>query len=230
VNQFRQLAAIAAAALLLAAAPACSPAYAAPQSAALEVIDQSVSSLDGAAIEALRASPAAGRLLNSSGVYSQGLQLVQADVPTLSTGEKDTGYDFSTGDIILDAWIVVSTLEATASTKTIDVGLLSSESGGDADGFIDGASTAAAATVKTGATIGSAAAGATKYCSTTTQGALLMDFAAGVDAGGVNADSGICSPKEHVITSTAKSLTYTLGSTHSEVRAKIYVLLWRKPV
>jgi hypothetical protein len=40
----------------------------------------------------------------------------------------------------------------------------------------------------------------------------------------------VSSPKRHVITSTAKSLTYTLGSAHTELRAKFYVLFWRKPV
>src|SRR3990167_1491907 len=56
----------------------------------------------------------------------------------LTTGAKDTTVDLPTKGIVLDVFVDVTTAESTGSTKTIDVGLLASESGGDADGFLDG--------------------------------------------------------------------------------------------
>lgn len=56
--------------------------------------------------------------------------------------EQDTGFDLPSGAIVRDVFLDVGTAESTGTTKTIDVGLLSSESGGDADGFLDGISVA----------------------------------------------------------------------------------------
>lgn len=130
------------------------------------------------------------------------LRCHKVPVAVLSTGEKDTGFDFPTGAIVLGVWVQISTLEATATTKTIDVGLLSSESGGDTDGFIDGLSTAAAGVKQP-----------TITASAVTYGVLLH-----TDLDGV---SNVFEP--HVIT-TAKSLVYQLGSAHTELDADIVVL------
>lgn len=59
---------------------------------------------------------------------------------TKNTSESDTGVDLPAGVLVTGALIQVTTA---ASGGTIDVGILSTESGGDADGFIDGVSCAA---------------------------------------------------------------------------------------
>jgi hypothetical protein len=59
--------------------------------------------------------------------------------------ETDTGLDFTAGQIVLP-WPTVRTTVADA-TETIDVGLLSSESGGDADGLLALASVGAVGSV-----------------------------------------------------------------------------------
>lgn len=125
----------------------------------------------------------------------------------------------------MDVWIEVTTIEATGSTKTLDVGLLSSESGGDADGFLDGVSVATAG-MRRGlavATVGSnntylGAAG------THTIGALLTGLLiAGEDtaAGG----DGYLMKSPHVAASvTSKSISYSRGSTLTEFVGKIWFL------
>lgn len=106
---------------------------------------------------------------------------------TTATTETDTGFDFPTGATILPRPSVdVRTADA---TETIDVGLLSSESGGDANGFI------AALSVGTPGQID------TTFASTVTNGALLVETATGAAA---------VIPGTYVIGATAVSLTYTL--------------------
>jgi hypothetical protein len=55
---------------------------------------------------------------------------------TKNTSEADTGVDLPTGIMVTDVLTKVTTA---AGSSTIDVGILSTESGGDADGFVDGA-------------------------------------------------------------------------------------------
>ena len=105
--------------------------------------------------------------------------------------EKDTGLDFTTGMTIMPFTAVdVRTVD---SGKTIDFGLLSSESGGDADGFVAAASVATAAVVQA------------KCAATATLGALLRET--------VVADAGTASVRHsYTIGATAVSLTYTISS------------------
>ena len=165
----------------------------------------------------------AARITNAGGGHYPGLFLVQFDIDR-AAGETDTGFDFRAGDVIMTAWVDTQTLEATQATKTVDVGLLSSESGGDADGILDGVSVAAAGVTvgKTTITTGSN----TKFAATTTRGALLEDFQAGTD---VDKDEGMAYRKEHVCDGTAKSLTYTNGGAFTEFVGKGYVLFFRSP-
>tara|TARA_R110000868_G_scaffold409899_2_gene696460 strand:+ start:7238 stop:7999 length:762 start_codon:yes stop_codon:yes gene_type:complete len=109
---------------------------------------------------------------------------------TSATAETDTGFDFTAGMAInpLNLSVYTKTLDA---TETINVGLLSSESGGDADGFAVTISVATAVVVTP-----------TLAASAETLGALLR-VAATADAG-----TGLV-PRQHVI-ATAVSLTYTL--------------------
>lgn len=112
---------------------------------------------------------------------------------TTATTETDTGFNFTAGMVIdpLGCSVYTKTLD---DTETIDVGTLSSESGGDADGFLDGISVATAVVVAP-----------TLAATAETLGALLR-VAATADAG-----TGLV-PRQHVITSTAVSLTYTLSA------------------
>lgn len=105
--------------------------------------------------------------------------------------EKDTGFDLVTGMTIMPfPSIDVRTVD---SAKTIDVGLLSSESGGDADGFM-------AAVLLTTAGVVQA-----KCAATATVGALLRES--------IVADAGTASVRHaYSIGATAVSLTFTLSS------------------
>lgn len=134
-----------------------------------------------------------------------------------TTAVVDTTIDLPAKAIVEDAYVYVTTAETTGSTKTIDVGLLASESGGDEDGFIDGISVAATGLKKPVfvATVGSnnTYLGA---ASTHTRGVLLTELLiAGEDtaAGG----DGFAQKGQHIGDSvTAKSITYTRGSTLTE--------------
>lgn len=109
---------------------------------------------------------------------------------TTAAAETDTGFDLPLYAAVLPHVTVrVTTVDA---TKTIDVGLLSSETAGDADGFLVTASVATAGLVK-----GTVANGAN------TMGALfeVQD----------SANAGDLTHEAHVVTgSNARSVTYTL--------------------
>lgn len=101
--------------------------------------------------------------------------------------EVDTGLNFPVGALVgPDPWVDVKAIDA---TETIDVGLLSSESGGDADGFLD------LLPVDTlGVTKGQRA-------TTATVGALLIEA--------IGTTPAVNLPRSHEVT-TAVSLTWTL--------------------
>lgn len=112
--------------------------------------------------------------------------------------EVDTGLNFPVGALVgPDPWVDVKAVDA---TETIDVGLLSSESGGDANGFFALLSVATA-----GVTTGQRA-------TTATIGALLIEAIATTPA--VNL------PKSHEVT-TAVSLTWTLSTGSDTARGRV---------
>ena len=125
---------------------------------------------------------------------------------TTATTETDTGFDLVTNSAVLPLGVGldVTTLDA---TQTINVGILSGESGGDADGFIAAGSVAAAASVIAGNVV--TAGGTETYFSSTTLGALVNDFLAGANVAG---DVGTTNPKAFICNGTAKSISYTLNS------------------
>ena len=96
-----------------------------------------------------------------------------------AAAETDTGFDLVEDSQVLlqGAGVYVDDADA---TETIDVGILSSESGGDADGFFDGLSVATSGLVVPGATV---TTGSNEvYLSASTAGALLVDtFTTGTD-------------------------------------------------
>lgn len=122
--------------------------------------------------------------------------------------EKDSGWDLPAKSIVLDVFIDVTTLQA---GKTVDVGLLSSESGGDTDGFADGLSLAAAGIVRPGVTLDAIYEA---YFDTKTRGVLLSEFVQGTDTD----DRGMYLEKPHLSTSlTAKSVSYQTNTTVTAV-------------
>jgi hypothetical protein len=125
---------------------------------------------------------------------------------TTANTETDTGFDLPDNAAVIPAGVGVHVGTADA-TETIDVGILSSESGGNADGFVVGLSVAAADTVIAGATM--TAGGTETYFSSCTLGVALADFLAGADSAG---DVGSYNPKAHVSDGTAKSISYTLST------------------
>jgi hypothetical protein len=125
--------------------------------------------------------------------------------------EVDTGYDIPATGLILEAWVEVITAEATGGTKTLDLGLLSSESGGDADGFVDGVSVASTGIKPL-----------TLISSGQTRGALLRADESG---------AGVLVPVPFSCASvTAKSVSRTLGSNDWVEFVGNLILLYAAPV
>jgi len=115
--------------------------------------------------------------------------------------ETDTGLDLPVGVIVHEVRVEVVTVDA---TETVDVGLLSSETSGDADGFVAAVSVATAgfpalAVFTTGAN--------ETYLSAVKYGALMGSSVVGADVVG---DAGNVVRLGHVVTgSNAVSVTYT---------------------
>lgn len=115
------------------------------------------------------------------------------------TAETDTTWNLPAKSMVLDVFLDVTTLQA---GQTVDVGTLSTEAGGDTDGFINGASLATAGLVRPGVVLG-----ATFY-DTTTRGELLRQFFQGANAD----DRGLYTETPYLSTAnTAKSVVYTTG-------------------
>lgn len=135
--------------------------------------------------------------------------------------ETDTGIDLPANCLITadDIKLRVTTVDA---TETVDVGLLSSESGGDANGFIAAGSVATAGFVELLPQI----TGGTNidYVSTNYIGALAATSIAGADA---VATVGGFTPKVYRTDGTAKSITYT-GSAGSDTAAGYLYISFRK--
>lgn len=125
------------------------------------------------------------------------VKLAKVRLPIVAaTTEQDTGFDLPLKGVVMDCWLDVRTFEATGATKTVDLGLLTGESGGDPDGFIDGLSVATSAGIKQPVLTKSAE----------TVGALLKYT--------ITDNGSATHPQRqwHVLNGTAKSLTYTLGA------------------
>jgi hypothetical protein len=128
--------------------------------------------------------------------------------------EQDTGWDLPAKALVLDVWVDVTTADA---GETLDVGLKAGESGGDADGFLDGISVNATGIQRPGVALD----GGNAYYNTTLRGAMLRHFVQGSGAD----DRGLYSEKPHLSDSvTAKSVVYS-GShaTANTMRGAIYV-------
>lgn len=148
----------------------------------------------------------ANKLFNRDNVKTSPVfrtQVVPITAPA-DGSETATGFTLPTDAIVTNVWLRVRTAEATGTTKTIDVGTDSGDSG-DADGFLDGVSVASTGLVK-----GTLATGSE------TLGALLT---AESEAGTTDA-----TVPESDIASGGKEMTYTAGSADfAELEADIIV-------
>lgn len=130
---------------------------------------------------------------------------------TKSTTEKDTGIDLPAGVIVTNAFVEVTT---NVAASTIDVGLLSTEASGNADGFLDGVSCAAAGFVFPITSDTTAA--------NITMGALIQTPIKSNDSTPIYA----AIPEAHVCDGTTKSITYTT-SDHA-IAGNIYIVCQAK--
>lgn len=134
-------------------------------------------------------------------------------------GEEDTGVDLAANLLVTDAWVDITTADSGA---TISVGILASESGGDADGFLATASVASAAVVGTAPSV--TAGTAESFLAASDIGALLGTFLAGTN---VATDVGTWVKNAgHKTDGTAKSITYTGSAT--DFSAEGFILLQMK--
>lgn len=131
---------------------------------------------------------------------------------TTAATETDTGFDLPTNAIVQPngTLVEVTTVDA---TEQIDVGILSSESGGDADGFLALLSVATAAPVLPAVTVTAGVYAANTF------GALISDYTVGTNAD----DRGLFNTKQYRCNGTARSISYTLttGSDTAEGFIKI---------
>lgn len=135
---------------------------------------------------------------------------------TAAATETDTGFDLPT-DSLVDPDVAVNVLTVDA-TETIDVGILSTESGGDADGFakLVDVATAKMVPVAVTLTVGSSET----YVASSTRGALLETLSAGSD---LATDIGTAQEKRHRCDGTAKSISYTLTAGSDTAEGFIYL-------
>jgi hypothetical protein len=151
--------------------------------------------------QTLTISDAAGGSVTGQGSSTKKITIGFAD----GTTETDTAWDIPSNALVREVYVNVTTAEATGTTKTVDIGLLASESGGNADGFIDGLSVATTGVIYPTLT------------TTATWGVLLLE-------------NGLATSEKVVVphdagSVTAKSISWTPGSNDfAELAADIYIV------
>lgn len=140
-------------------------------------------------------------------------------VHAAATTEVDTTYDLPSLAIVSN--VLFECTAAASSATTLEVGLFSSSSGGDADGFLD-AILVDTTGIKLGAGTASSSGSPDYFWATNTLGVFLSTFNAGTTAA---SDFGVFAPKAFATDSvTAKSLTYTINSTGTAFAGRIVIL------
>jgi hypothetical protein len=114
--------------------------------------------------------------------------------------EYDTGLDLPTNALVIPTAGLSVDVKTIDATETIDVGILSSESGGDADGI------AALVALDTAVVVPAAVTVTAGVFSANTFGALVSSYTAGTNAD----DRGLFMPKMYRCDGTAKSISLTL--------------------
>lgn len=143
-----------------------------------------------------------GVALDKDGAYVRKAKVVRITAADVSASEN-AGFDFDipAGSIVHDVFVNVITAEATATTKTLDIGTATADSG-DPDGFLDGISVAAAGVVR-GSLISTGQ----------TKGALLRE-----DEG-----TTVYVPCPYVNNTTAKALAVTGSAGFADLVADIII-------
>lgn len=145
------------------------------------------------------------------------LKTVRIAYTTATSGEINTGVTIPKGAMVVDVAIEV----VTASTdNSLDIGLLSSEAGGDADGFCVKKAIGTAGFFRCEATTTGGAAN-TRY-NQNHRGVLLSVF----QTGGATTHPGIYFEKPHYGDGTAKTITYTRSTTQATGAGYIHVFYY----
>jgi hypothetical protein len=152
-----------------------------------------------------------------SGLAVVKIPVTATEAANTTATEKDTGFDLKAGWTVLDAWIVVNTAD---TGETVDVGTNSNDSGGDADGLIDGASLATTGLVYPDATV--TAGGTETYYSATTRGELLADYIAGSNTA---TDFGLFHKKPYTVAADI-DLTFKTSDGTDTAAFDIYLLIY----
>jgi len=121
--------------------------------------------------------------------------------------EIDIAEDLPFPCLVTKVFFNCTVAEATGGTKTIDIGILSTEGSGDANGFCAAIPVSATGIVMPGATI-TAGTGESFFASTT-KGVLLASLTAGTN---LATDVGTYYEFPHVVVLGSQSITYTMGS------------------
>jgi hypothetical protein len=130
--------------------------------------------------------------------------------------EVDSGVDLPANVLVEDCSIRVTAVDA---GETLDVGTLSSESGGDSNGFLAAISVANLGYVHAGGAVNDGAT--SDFFDGVTYGVLLASFINGSD--GAATSGGVVRKKYWSDANTAKSITYT-GSAGSDTAAGYIVI------
>ncbi len=165
--------------------------------------------------------------VDSSGGYKFDQDRAELKVKVLpftaagSTAETDTSFDLPANGILHDVWVKITTA-STAGGK-INVGLLSSEGGGDADGFL--ASVGSSSTGEVRGTFATSTSGANgPFLVSNTRGALLVTFTSGSTGTGTIGDCGLFAEKRHLLASVAaKSVVWFTNSSGVALAGRIYL-------
>ena len=147
-----------------------------------------------------------------SGLAVVKIPVTATEAANATATEKDTGFDLKAGWTVLDAWIVVNTVDA---EETVDVGTDS-----DADGLIVGASLATAGLVYPDATVSTG--DNETYYSATTRGALLADYIVGSDTA---SGFGLFHKKPYTVAADI-ALTFTTSDGTATAAFDIYLLIY----
>lgn len=159
-----------------------------------------------------------GNVINT-GLTGQIVTVLAGKIMPSTAAEHSLGYNLPANAILSDVFLNVTTAETVGGTKTVEVGILSTEGGGNAAGFINGASVAATGLVRAKATVTTGVN--THFYASTTRGVFLANFFAGADVLG---QEGLNYETPFLTSSiVGKTISYTPASVFSTCVADIYV-------
>jgi hypothetical protein len=159
-----------------------------------------------------------GNVINT-GLTGQIVTVLAGQIVPSTAAEHSTGYNLPANAILSDVFLNVLTAETVGATKTTEVGILSSETGGNAAGFLNGISVAATGLVRGVATVTTGVN--THFYASTDRGVFFTNFFAGSDVVG---HEGLNYETPFLTSSVVgKTISYTPASVFSTCVADIYV-------